>query len=329
VSRVAPCLEAFFTERLSRQLRASPHTVASYRDAFRLLLVFARERTGKEPSQLDFTDLDAGLVGEFLEHLEHDRHNSVRTRNSRLAAVHSFFRFAAYREPAHAESIARVLAIPEKRASRTVLCYLSELEMAALLAAPDLGTWIGRRDHAFLVTALQTGLRLAELTGLRMQEVVLAAGPHVRVHGKGRKERVTPLTPSTVGVLVAWCKERAGQAEDFVFPTRRGGRLSHDAVADLVAKHAATASASCTSLVKKNVTPHVLRHSSAMQLLRAGVDTSVIALWLGHEQVQTTQIYLHGDLTLKERALARVAPLDTRPGRYQPPDELLAFLEAL
>jgi integrase/recombinase XerD len=329
VSAVAPVLEAFFTERLSRQRNASPNTVAAYRDAFRLLLTFAQEQTGKAPSALDFSDLDAPRVAAFLEHLEHERHNSVRTRNARLAAVRSFYRFAAFREPAHAELIRRVLAIPEKRTRRTIVSFLTADEIAALLASPDRTTWRGRRDHALLATAAQTGVRVSELTALRNRDVVLGSGAHVLVHGKGRKERVTPLTHSTVAVLATWMKERRGGPEDALFPTSRGTPLSRDAVADLVAKHAATAERHSPSLSAKRVTPHVLRHSSAMALLYAGVDTSVIALWLGHEHIQSTQIYLHGDLSIKERALARTAPQNTPPGRYRPPDKLLTFLEGL
>jgi site-specific recombinase XerD len=329
MSALAPRLEAFFTERLVRQLHASPHTVAAYRDTFRLLLGFASRRAGKAPSALDFADLDAEVIAAFLEHLEHDRANCVGTRNARLAAVRSFFRFAAFCEPEHAELIARVLAIPEKRTSRTVVTYLDQAEIAALVAAPDRRTWHGRRDHALLVLTCQSGLRVAELRSLRVGDVELGSGAHVRVHGKGRKERCTPLTRHTVLVLRVWLQERQGEPADALFPTVRGGQLSHDAVSDLVAKHATAAAGSCPTLSSKRVTPHVLRHSSAMALLAAGVDTSVIALWLGHEHVQTTQIYLHGDLSIKERALARTASPGTPPGRYRPPDALLAFLESL
>lgn len=329
MSALAPRLEAFFTERLVRQLHASPHTVSSYRDTFRLLLGFASRRAGRAPSDLDFADLDAEVIGAFLEHLERDRANCVRTRNARLAAVRSFFRFAAFAEPAHAELIARVLAIPEKRTTRTVVTFLDQTEIAALVAAPDRSTWHGRRDHALLVLACQSGLRVAELRSLRVGDVELGSGAHVRVHGKGRKERCTPLTRHTMAVLRVWLQERHGEPADPLFPTVRGGRLSHDAVSDLVTKHSARAAASCPTLSSKHVTPHTLRHSSAMALLAAGVDTSVIALWLGHEHVQTTQIYLHGDLSIKERALARTASPGTAPGRYRPSDALLAFLESL
>lgn len=329
MSALAPTLEAFFTERLMGQRQASPHTVASYADAFRLLLAFVQRRSGKAPSHLDFADLDAGLIGAFLDHLEHERANSVRTRNARLAAVHSLFRFAALRHPEHAALIQRVLAIPPKRFDRAVVSFLDSAEIEALIGSPDRSRWIGRRDHAILVLAVQTGLRVSELTGLCCQDVHLQKGPYVRCFGKGRKERCTPLTGQTVSVLRVWLQERRGAPGDPLFPTSAGHVLSRDAVALLVAKHAKSAGQGCRSLGNKSVSPHVLRHSAAMNLLKAGVDTTVIALWLGHESVETTQIYVHADLTLKERALARTAPPGTVPGRYRAPDRLLAFLEAL
>jgi site-specific recombinase XerD len=329
MSALAPSLEAFFTERLMHQRHASPNTVTAYRDAWRLLLGFASQRTGKQPSQLDVADLDAPLIGEFLQHLETERHNRARTRNARLAAVRSFFRFAALRHPEHAAVIARVLAIPTKRCDRAVVSYLTEPEADAVVASPDQATWTGRRDHAMLAVAVQTGLRVSELTGLRNQDVELRTGAHVRCWGKGRKERATPLRPRTVSVLRVWMKERAGDPDDPLFPTRRGTRLSTDAVEALVEKHAATAASRQPSLRDKNVTPHVLRHSCAMALRRGGVDRAVIALWLGHEQVETTDIYVHADLSIKEQALARTRPPHVRLGRYRPPDRLLAFLQSL
>jgi site-specific recombinase XerD len=329
MSALAPCLELYFTERLVHQRQASPNTVAAYREAWRLLLVFARQRTGKEPSELDVGELDAPLIGAFLQHLETERHNSVRTRNARLAAIHSFFRFAALRHPEHADLIARVLAIPTKRCDRAEVCYLNEPEIDALVASPDEGTWTGRRDRAILTLALQTGLRVSELAGLRNEDLELRAGAHVRCFGKGRKERCTPLRPKTVSVLRAWMKERAGCPSDPLFPTRRDTPLSRDAMGALVAKHAATAAKRQPSLCDKNVTPHVLRHSCAMALRRAGVDQVVLALWLGHERIETSAVYVHADLGIKERALARTRPPNIRPGRYRPPDRLLAFLQDL
>jgi site-specific recombinase XerD len=329
VTALAPTLQAFFTDRLARQRHASPHTIAAYRDTWRLLLGYAAAKTGRQPSRLDFANLDAPLIGGFLDHLEHQRGNSPRTRNARLAAIHSLFRYAALRHPEHAQVIARVLAIPPKRYDKALVTWLTEPELDALLAAPDRSTWAGRRDHALILLAAQTGLRVSELTGLTTGDVHLDAGAHVSCHGKGRKDRITPLTTTTAAVLRTWLAERGSQPGQPLFPTRTGGRLSRDAIERRLAKHTATAEGRCPSLTAKTVTAHTLRHTAAMRLLQAGTDTSVIALWLGHEQAETTQIYLHADLALKEQALARTTPPDTRPGRYRPPDQLLAFLEAL
>jgi site-specific recombinase XerD len=329
MSTLAPTLQAFFTERLARQRLASQNTIAAYRDTFRLLLGFAEHKVGRAPSSLRLEDLDAPLVAAFLDHLEIDRNNSVRTRNARLAAVHSLFEFAALRHPEHAGLIQRVLAIPQKRGERNLVTFLNPTEIDALLAAPDRTRWLGRRDHALLLTAVQTGLRVSELTSLTDQDVELGTGAHVRCYGKGRKERATPLTAQTAAVLRAWLSESQPHPTDPLFPGPMGMPLSRDAVALIVSKHATVAGESCPSLRSKKVTPHVLRHTCAMQLLQAGVDTTVIALWLGHESAETTLIYLHADLALKERALARTAPPDTSPGRYRPPDALLAFLENL
>jgi integrase/recombinase XerD len=329
VSTLAPTLQAFFTDRLARQRQASPHTVAAYRDTFKLLLTFAERTTRIPPSRLQIADLDAPLIGAFLDHLERERGNSVRTRNARLAALHSLFRYAALRHPEHAAVIARVLAIPPKRFDRTIVTYLTEPEINALLAAPDQSTWTGRRDHALLALAVQTGLRASELISLTVADAHLGTGAHISCVGKGRKQRITPLTAGTVTVLNAWLTERAGLPADPLFPTRRGTPLSRDALERRVAKHANTATRSCPTLAGKNVSPHVMRHSAAMRLLNAGVDTTVIALWLGHETVATTQVYVHADLALKERALARTAPTGTTPQRYQPSDTIIAFLEGL
>ena len=329
MSALAPTLQAFFTQRLISQRQASSNTVAAYRDAWRLLLRHAQDRTGKQPCQLDLADLDAPFIAGFLDYLEHDRGNSARTRNARLAAIRSFFRYAALCHPEHAGLIARVLAIPAKKADRRELCYLSQPETDALLAAPRRDTWTGRRDHALLDVAVDTGLRVSELTGLRNRDVELGTGAHVSCDGKGRKRRATPLRRQTAAVLGAWMKERGGGPDDPVFPARRGTPISRGAVARRVARHAAAAARHCPSLHGKRVTPHVLRHSCAMSLLAQGVDTAVIALWLGHERVETTQIYVHADMSIKERALARTAPPNTIPGRYQAPDSLLAFLTGL
>ena len=329
MTALAPTLQAFFTDRLARQRQASPHTIAAYRDTWRMLLTFTARQAGRQPCQLDLGDLDAPLIGKFLDYLERERGNSARTRNARLAAIHSLFRYAALRHPEHAEMIARVLAIPPKRYDKALVTWLTEPELAALLAAPDRSTWAGRRDHALILLAAQTGLRISEFTGLTIGDVHLGTGAHVSCTGKGRKQRITPLTTGTVAVLRTWLAERGGQPGQPLFPNRSGGRLSRDAVEHRIARHTATAAASCSSLNAKTITAHTLRHTAAMRLLHAGTDTSVIALWLGHEQAETTQIYLHADLALKERALARIKPPDARPGRYRPPDKLLAFLEAL
>ena len=329
MTALAPTLQAFFTDRLITQRSASEHTIAAYRDTMRLLLRFAAEHHRKAPSDLDIDDLNAPLIGAFLDHLEQERGNSARTRNARLAAIRSLFRYAALRHPEHAATIQRVLSIPPKRFDRALVSFLTETELDALLSAPDRTNWTGRRDHALILLAAQTGLRASELTGLRRSDIELGHGAHVSCLGKGRKHRITPLTTTTITVLRAWLRERAGQPTDPVFPSRAGSTLSRDALEHRLNKHAATATERCPSLHDKRITAHVLRHTAAMRLLQAGVDTSVIALWLGHEQAETTQIYLHADLALKEQALARTKPPDAKPGRYRPPDTLLAFLEAL
>ncbi len=326
---LAPLLETFFTRRLNQQRRASPNTIAAYRDAFRLLLQFVHATHGKAPSDLCLADLNGEIIGAFFDHLEANRGNSVRTRNARLAAIHSFFRYAALEEPTHAEVIQRVLAIPQKRAENKVVEFLRRDEVKALLAAPDRDTWIGRRDHALMLLACQTGLRVSEIIGLTWQDIELRNGPHVRCVGKGRKERCTPLTRQCVNVLRAWQRERVADPSSPVFPSMRAGHLSRDAVERLARKHAQAAGPNCPSLHARRVTPHMLRHTNAVDLLQSGVDLTVIALWLGHESVQTTQIYLAADLTIKEKALARTAPLEARGRRYKPSDDLMAFLQAL
>jgi len=328
MTAVAPTMQAFFTERLT-QRRASPHTVAAYRDGLRLLLGYLQDTTGVAPCSIDFDDLNAGRIGAFLDHREHNRHVSIATRNARLAAVHSLFRFAALRHPEHAATIGRVLAIPPKRADHATVCFLTTAETEALLASPDRTRWIGRRDHALILVAVQTGLRVSELTGLRLQDIHLGTGAHVDSRGKGRKQRSTPLTTNTAAMLRGWLAERGGAPLDAVFPGPRGAPLTRDAVRHLITKHAATAAGACPSLATKRVSPHVLRHTAAMRLLESGTDTAVIALWLGHESPRTTQIYLHAHLALKEQALARTTPPNTTPGRYHPSDKLLAFLDNL
>jgi integrase/recombinase XerD len=322
-------VEAFFCKRLISQRRASPHTIASYRDTFRLLLAFAHKRLSRPPSQLELKDISPSLVSDFLDHLEATRSNRARTRNLRLAAIRSFFRFAALEAPDHGGVIQRVLAIPNKRYQRPLIGFLTRAEIEALLAAVDSRTWIGRRDYALLLVALQTGLRLSELTAIRREDVSLGPGAHIHCVGKGRKERGTPLTKLARRVLQAWMKEPRPIESAFLFPSLSGGRLSADAVQDLVNKHVAAARLKCPSLVKKRVTPHVLRHTVAMELLQAGVDRSMIALWLGHESIETTQIYLNANLAMKEEILAKIDPINGKPGRYRPSDHVLSFLSGL
>jgi site-specific recombinase XerD len=322
-------LERFFTQRLMQQRQASAHTIASYRDTFRLLLQFAQKRLRRAPSTLALEDIDAPLVVDFLDELEKVRDVTARTRNLRLTAIHSFFHYVAFEAPAHAAQIQRVLAIPAKRFARALVPFLSRQEVDALLAAPDQRTWSGRRDHALILLAVQTGLRLSELTGLQQQDLHLGTGAHVRVIGKGRKERCTPLSKNTRAVLAAWVKEPLKLPDQPLFPNASGGRLSAHGVHYLLAKHVAAATTACPSLKHKRVSPHVLRHTTAMDLLQQGVEQSVIALWLGHESIETTQIYLDADLELKQQVLDLVTPLNGKPGRYRPDDKLLAFLRSL
>jgi len=329
MSALAPTLQLFFTERLAKQLQASPRTVVSYRDTYRLLLRFVQDRTGKGPSALGWEDVGAEVISAFLDHLEADRHNTARSRNTRLAALRSLFGYDALRNPEHAELIRQVLAIPQKRFDKTTVSFLNDEEVRALLDAPDTGRWEGRRDRALMALAVQTGLRLSELIGLNCGDVELGSAAHVRCTGKGRKERCVPLTAPTVAILRVWLQERGGRRDEPLFPTRTGRRLSEDAVERRVAIHKALAAGRCPSLQTKKLTPHVLRHTSAMSLLRQGVDVAVIALWLGHADIRSTDAYLHADLTIKERALARTTPVSSKPGRYKPPDSLLAFLESL
>ncbi len=322
-------LQAFFTDRLMRQRQASSHTIASYRDTFRLLLKFAQKHLKKEPSAVAITDLDTPFIGAFLDHLEKDRGVTARSRNVRLAAIHSFFRYIAIQEPTYSGLAQRVLAMPSKRWDRRPIQFLTRAEVDALLAAPNLDTWGGRRDRTLFLLAVQTGLRVSELIGLRGDDVVLGSGAHVRCQGKGRKERCTPLRKEAMAALRLWLHERGEHSSEPLFPSARGRRLSRDGVAYLLSKHVTVARQCCSSLKKKCITPHVLRHTLAMELHGAGVDRSVIALWLGHESVETTQMYLHADLAMKEQALARVAPLNVRKGHYRPSDSLLTFLKSL
>lgn len=325
----AALLERFFTQRLMQQRQASTHTISSYRDTFRQFLKFIQKRLHKQPSRLSFEEIDAPLIVAFLDDLEKRQGISIRSRNLRLTAIHSFFRYAAFEAPANSAQIQRVLAIPSKRFTRTLVPFLTRPEVDALLVAPDQRTWSGRRDHAFLLVAVQTGLRLSEMTGLKREDLILGSGAHVRVIGKGRKERCTPIAKPTLAVLNAWLRERQRGDGQVLFPSAKGERLSVHGVQYLLNKHRLTAFRSCPSLQQKRVTVHRLRHTMAMDLLQSGVERSVIALWLGHESVETTQIYLDASLAMKEEALAKTTPLRGRPGRYQPSDQLLDFLNSL
>jgi site-specific recombinase XerD len=329
MSQVAPTLQLFFTDRLAKQRQASAATVRSYRNAMVLLLRFVQERTGKPPSALDWEDLDVETVSAFLDHLEADRANSARSRNARLAAIRSLFRFAALRHPEHAQLIAQVLAIPQKRSDKRQVSFLEPEEVEALLATPDLERWEGRRDHAMIALDVQTGLRLSELTGLTCADVQLGDRPHVRCSGKGRKERCVPLTSANLAIIRAWLRERNGRLHEPLFPTRTGRRLSDDAVAARLDLYQELAAQHRPSLLTKRLTPHVLRHTCAMTLLREGVDVAVIALWLGHADMRSTNAYLHADMTIKERALARTTSPSSRAARFRPSDKLIVFLESL
>lgn len=322
-------LQRFFTERLGAQMKASPNTIASYRDTFRLLLRYAADQRKKEPTALQIADIDADLVAGFLTDLEKTRGNAARSRNTRLAAIRSFFKYVAVNEPQLLHHCQRVLAMPAKRHVKRAIDYLTREEIEAVIAAPDLSTWHGRRDRAILVLTLQTGLRVTELITLTCSDIGLGAGAHVRCMGKGRKERATPIRKDSIKLLRDWLAERKGKTDDPLFISNRGARLSRDAVEGIVRRHVETASKACRSLRSKRVTPHVLRHSAAMQLLHGGVDRTVIALWLGHESVETTQMYIHADMRMKEKAIAKTRPVETKHGRYRPSDKLLSFLEAL
>lgn len=331
MSSLGALLQGFFTDRLMTQRQASPNTIAAYRDTFKLLFGYLQQETGKAPSALDVGDLDAARIAGFLGHLEHVRGNSPRTRNARLAAIHSLFSYAALRCPEHADTIQRVLAIPTARIRRNLVTWLTEDEATALLTACDPSTKTGRRDHAMFALAIQTGLRVSELTGLTIADVHTGTGPHVHCVGKGRKERCTPLLPETVAILTAWITERGpNSGTQPLFATTTGRALSRDAVEARIKLASGRAATACPSLATKRVTAHTLRHTAAMRLLHAGVDATVIALWLGHEQVATTNIYIHADMTIKEQAIARTSPPDTKPtGRYRPPDALIAYLDSL
>lgn len=318
---LAVLLETFFTGRLMKQKQASPHTISSYRDTFCLLLHFIQRHLRKEPSALCLEDIDAPLIAAFLDDIETSRKLSARTRNLRLTAIRSFFRYAALEAPAQSAQIQRVLAIPSKRHTRCVVNFLDQKEVESMLSAPNQETWSGRRDHALILLAVQTGARLSEIIGLQRKDVIFGTGAHITVIGKGRKQRCVPITKRTAEVLKAWIREPAKANTEVLFPNARGMPLSPDGVQYILAKHTKVASEHCPSLSEKRVTPHVLRHSCAMALMLAGVDRAMIALWLGHESVETTQIYLQANLELKEAILAKATMPEGKPGRYRPDDD--------
>jgi site-specific recombinase XerD len=322
-------VQQFFTNRLKSQLGASPHTVAAYRDAVKALIGYTCHATGKQPSHLDLADIDASRVAAFLTWLETEQHNTVSTRNARLTAVKSLYRYASHQAPDQGQLIAQVLAIPPKRGPNPVMTYLTLAECEALIAAPDTTTRTGRRDQALLHLAIHTGMRVSELTGLTIGDVQLGPAAHIRCHGKGRKDRIVPLTAESVRLLRGWTRELPPGGQQVLFPGPSGARLSRDAVAKLVAKHASTAQPACHTIASKHVTPHTMRHSCAMLLRSAGVDMSVIAVWLGHATTASTDVYLHADMDVKQRALALVTPAAAKPGRYKPPQDILAFLDGL
>lgn len=325
----AVLLQGFFTQRLMNQRQASPHTIGSYRDTFRLLLRFAQIRLKKPPSQFELADIDAPLIAAFLDDMEKARKIVARSRNLRLTAIRSFFRYAALESPENSAQIQRILAIPSKRHTRSLITFLNQEEIEALLAAPDQKSWLGRRDHVLLLLVVQTGMRLSEMIGLRRSDVTLGVGAHIRVMGKGRKERSIPLTKRTAAVLKAWMQEPEVGVTGLLCPTSRGTKLSADGVQYILKKHINSAGRQCPSLANKRVTPHSLRHTMAMELLQAGVEPVMIALWLGHESVATTQIYLHANLALKESILEKTSMPGGTPGRYRAQDELLDFLKSL
>ena len=327
----ASLLRTFFCEHLTAQREVSPQTIASYRDTFRLLVGYAATKTAKTPTDLALADLDAPLVLGFLDHLETARGNTARSRNLRLTAIRSFMRYTSFRDPTSLPLVQRVLAIPTKRFARPMLDFLSRAEIEALLVAPDPAQWGGRRDHLLLATLYNSGARVSELIALRRRDIDLGAAPSVRLHGKGRKERSVPLWKTTTASLRLWMDKLPVAPETPIFANRAGLAMSRSGVAERLRRALRTAAGTCPSLVGRRITPHTLRHTTAMHLLQSGVDITVIALWLGHESPATTHGYVEADLAMKERALAKVQQPSVTPGRYRyrPPDGLLEFLDSL
>jgi len=322
-------LQQFFMERLIQQKHASACTVATYRDSFQLLLAFAERRLHKKPTELHLADLDAALILQFLEYLEKERHNSIRSRNARFIAIRSFMQYAALKEPAALGLIQSVLAIPMKRFERPQVGFLPQEQVQAILEAPPQSTWCGQRDRVMLATLYNTGARVSELTGMRVHDVLLASTAAIRIHGKGRKDRTVPLWHSTATQIRRWLRAYPRGPDEPLFPNRRGERMTRVGATERLHLAVQGATSQYTELARRKVSPHILRHSLAMRLLQAGVDITVIALWLGHESPVTTHMYVEADLTMKERALKRIQPHKTRQVRYQPKDGLLAFLQSL
>ena len=326
---IAPHVQAFFAEYLCQQRRLSPQTIISCRDTFRLLLTFLRDQTGVEPSAVRMADIDAPVVLRFLNYLEQDRGNSVRSRNIRLSAIRSFFRLVSLRDPDSLGIVTRVLAIPNKREDQKLIGYLTRPEIQALVVAPDQSKWVGRRDHALLLTLYNSGARVSEITMLKRDQAYFGDSTFLQLFGKGRKERTIPLWAETVQVLRAWFQELGEHTPNIAFPSVRGKSLSRDGVDYLLKRAVQRAVVDCPSLTTKKISPHIIRHTTAMHLLQAGVDIATIALWLGHESIETTHVYLQADLAMKEEALGKLDPIEGGWQRFQAEDPLLAFLASL
>jgi site-specific recombinase XerD len=328
-ARFAMLVEEFFLDRLIRQRNSSPQTVAAYRDCFRLLLEFSRDHRSRPVEQLTLDDLDAPFILAFLDHLEKVRENSIRSRNARLAALRSFLRFAALKEPEALSMIQRVLAIPLKRCDKPLLGFLSREEIRAIIDAPDAATWPGRRDRVLLASLYNTGARVSEAAGIRVSDVVLEGSPNVRIHGKGRKDRRVPLWPATASQIRRWLTQIDDSPGKPLFPTGSGASMTRSAITDRLRRALRAAREKCPSLKDRSISPHTLRHTTAMHLLQSGVDITLIALWLGHESPSTTHIYVEADLGMKETALKAMRPPEVKHARYKPPDRLLHFLQGL
>ena len=322
-------LEEFFNEHMKSRKHASPHTIASYSDTFQLILQYAFKKLKKKPPELTINDFNAQFLCDFLADQEECRKICARTRNARLVAIRSFFRYFSYRLLESGSLINEVLAIPEKRMDQKLIDFLTKEEVDALLKAPNQKTWIGKRDHVFLIVAIQTGMRLAELTALKWENVHLGQGASIECLGKGRKNRSTPLSKEAINCLFLWSKELDSAASNIVFPTIHGCRMSSDSVQYMLKKNTIIAAKHCSSLTSKKITPHVLRHTTAMRLVQCGIDLPSIALWLGHESIKTTYVYLRADIEMKERILKKAPPLNTKTSRYKPNDKTMSFLKKL